>query len=154
MIPGSSTNSQRFQHDAANRLVSARTDAGVVIATYTYGASNERLIAEESGVRTYYASEGGTAIAEYTESGNSTTPVWSKSYLYLGDRLLSTLTPNGNGGDAFTYYHPDRLGTRLITTDAASNPSGTSAQEQLTLPFGTAFAETPAAAGVTSGGTN
>ncbi len=147
--------SQYFQYDAANRLVKVRAnDASTVIATYTYGASNERLIAEESGVRTYYASEGGTAIAEYTESGNSTTPVWSKSYLYLGDRLLSSLTPNGNGGDAFTYYHPDRLGTRLITTDAASNPSGTSAQEQLTLPFGTAFAETPAAAGVTSGGTN
>src|SRR5229473_2108201 len=54
----------------------------------------------------------------------------------------------------FTYYHPDRLGTRLITTDAASNPSGTTAQEQLTLPFGTAFTETPAASGVTSGGTN
>jgi RHS repeat-associated protein len=42
----------------------------------------------------------------------------------------------------------------LITTDAASNPSGTTAQEQLTLPFGAAFTETPAASGVTSGGTN
>ncbi len=121
---------------------------------YTYGDSNQRLIAEEGTLRTYYDCEGGTTIAEYTESGGSTTLSWSKSYVYLGARLLSTLTPNGGAGDAFTYYHPDRLGTRLITTDAASNPSGTSAQEQLTLPFGTAFAETPAAAGVTSGGTN
>ncbi len=73
-------------------------DNTTVLASYTYGDSNERLIAEEGGFRTYYASEGGTTIAEYTESGSSTTPVWSKSYIYLGGRLLSTLTPNGSGG--------------------------------------------------------
>jgi YD repeat-containing protein len=45
--------SQRFQYDAANRLVNVKTDNNqTVIASYTYGDSNERLIAEEGGVRT------------------------------------------------------------------------------------------------------
>src|SRR5712692_779945 len=39
LIPGSSTNSQRFQYDAANRLVNVKTDAGTTIAIYTYGDS-------------------------------------------------------------------------------------------------------------------
>ena len=84
MIPGSSTTSQRFQYDAANRLVKVKTDNNTtVLASYTYGSSNERLIAEEGGYRTYYASQGGTTIAEYTESGSSTTPVWSKGYVWF-----------------------------------------------------------------------
>jgi RHS repeat-associated protein len=66
-------------------------------------------------------------------------PQWSKSYIYLGNRLLSTLEPNGSGGEAARYYHPDRLGTRLITTAAETNPIGTTAQEQVALPFGTAL---------------
>jgi RHS repeat-associated protein len=105
-----------------------------VLATYTYGDSNERLIADEGGVRTYYDSEGGTVIAEYTESGSSITPAWSKSYVYLGARLLSTLTPSGSGGEFVQYHHPDRLGTRLIT-----NAQDTNYFEQVTLPFGTAL---------------
>jgi RHS repeat-associated protein len=127
--------SQRFQYDAANRLVKVKADDNTtVLATYTYGDSNERLIAEEGGYRTYYDSEGGTVIAEYIESGGSTTPAWSKSYVYLGARLLSTLTPNGSGGEAVEYHHPDRLGTRLVT-----NPGNGTSFEQVTLPFGTAL---------------
>jgi RHS repeat-associated protein len=125
---------QKFQYDAANRLANVRTDASVVIATYTYGDSNERLIADEGGVRTYYASEGGSVFAEYTEGGTSTTPSWSKSYIYLGARLLSTLEPNGSGGETVRHHHPDRLGTRLVT-----NPSDGSYFEQASLPFGTAL---------------
>jgi RHS repeat-associated protein len=90
------------------------------------------LIAEEWGLRTYYVCEDGTTIAEYFESGASTNPIWDKSYIYLGARLLSTLTPNGSGGEAVQYHHPDRLGTRLVTDPV----SGTSF-EQVTLPFGT-----------------
>jgi RHS repeat-associated protein len=131
LIPGSS-NSQRFQYDAANRLVRVKTDDNqTVIASYTYGDSNERLILEEAGVRTYYACDGS---AEYTETGSSTTPQWSKTYIYLGARLLSTLTPNGSGGQLVQYHHPDRLGTRLVT-----NAQDTNYFEQQTLPFGTAL---------------
>src|SRR5256886_12215206 len=94
----------------------------------------QRLIAEEGGLRTYYVGGSGSTIAEYTESGGSTSPSWSKSYVYLGARLLSTLTPNGSGGEAIQFHHPDRLGTRLVTDPVA----GTSF-EQVTLPFGTAL---------------
>jgi RHS repeat-associated protein len=133
--PAPGGGSQRFQYDAANRLVKVKADDNVtVLATYTYGDSNERLIADEGGGRTYYDSEGGTVIAEYTESGGSTTPTWSKSYIYLGARLLSTLTPNGAGADFVQYHHPDRLGTRLVT-----NAQDTTYFEQVTLPFGTAL---------------
>jgi hypothetical protein len=104
-------------------------DNVTVLATYTYGDSNERLIAEEGGLRTYYDCEGGATIAEYIESGSSTTPAWSKSYVYLGGRLLSTVAPNGSGGEAIQFHHPDRLGTRLVTDPL----SGTSF-EQVTLP--------------------
>jgi hypothetical protein len=124
--------SQRFQYDAANRLVKIKTDDNLtVIASYTYGDSNERLIVDEGGLRTYYAGDG---TAEYVESGSSTTPQWSKTYIYLGARLLSTLTPNGSGGEFVQYHHPDRLGTRLVT-----NAQDTSSFEQVTLPFGTAL---------------
>lgn len=131
LIPGS-TASQRFQYDAANRLVKVKADNNqTVLATYTYGASNERLIGEEAGVRTYYACHGSV---EYIETGGSTTPAWSKSYVYLGGRLLSTVTPNGSGGETIQFHHPDRLGTRLIT-----DPSTGNSFEQVTLPFGTAL---------------
>jgi RHS repeat-associated protein len=124
---------QRFQYDAANRLVKVKADDNVTaLGIYTYGKSNERLIGEEGGTRTYYHFEGGIAIAEFTESGGATSPTWSRSYIYLNGRLLSKLTPNGSGGQAVQYQHPDRLGTRLVT-----NPSSGTSSEQVTLPFGT-----------------
>jgi RHS repeat-associated protein len=120
---------QRFQYDAANRLIQVRDDYGYVLVTNTYGDSNERLIADEGGLRTYYACN---ARMEYVESGSSTTPQWSKTYIYLGARLLSTLTPNGSGGQAVQHHHPDRLGTRLVT-----NAQDSTYFEQVSLPFGT-----------------
>ena len=131
LAPGGGV-SQRFQYDAANRLVRVKTDDNqTVIASYTYGGTKQRLITEEGSLRTYYACG---ASAEYVESGASTTPLWSKTYIYLGARLLSTLTPNGAGGEAIQYHHPDRLGTRLVT-----NAQDTTSFEQVTLPFGTAL---------------
>lgn len=124
--------SQRFRYDAANRMVQVLADNNTtVLATYTYGDSNERLIADEGGLRTYYACSGS---AEYIESSGSSTPSWSKSYVYLGGRLLATLIPNGSGGEAVQFHHPDRLGTRLIT-----DPSNATSFEQVTLPFGTSL---------------
>jgi len=52
----------------------------------------------------------------------------------MGGRLLSTLTPNGSGGEFVQYHHPDRLGTRVVT-----NGQDTTYFEQVTLPFGTAL---------------
>jgi YD repeat-containing protein len=123
---------QRYQYYAANRLVKVKADDNVtVLASYTYGDSNERLMVDEGGLRTYYACDG---KVEYTETGSDITPGWSKSYVFLGGRLLSTLTPNGSGGEFVQYHHPDRLGTRLV-----SNAQDTTSFEQVSLPFGTAL---------------
>jgi len=125
----------RFQYDAANRLVRIKADDNTtVLSSFTYGFDNKRLLTEENGTRTYFAPSGGLIAAEYTETGSSVVPVWSKSYVYLGDRLLSTLTPTGSGGTLADFNHPDRLGTRLVT-----NAQNTSYFEQVHLPFGTAL---------------
>lgn len=125
---------QRFEYDAANRLVNVKADNNTLIASYTYGSSNQRLMTTEGGLKTYYAWSGEATAAEYTEVNNSGVVQWSKSYVFLGARLLATLQPNGNGGEYTQFHHPDRLGTRLIT-----NASDTTVQEQVTLPFGTAL---------------
>ena len=80
-------------------------DNSALVSTYTYGDSNERLLTEEGGFRTYYCSDGGAVIAEYTEMGTGTTPTWSTFYIYLGARLLATIDTTG-GGEAIRYHHP------------------------------------------------
>ncbi|MCY7356289.1 MAG: hypothetical protein LH609_02250, partial [Rudanella sp.] len=67
---------------------------------------------------------------EYTEFAGAV-PTWTKSYTYLGSSQLSTITPNGTGGEYTEYNHPDRLGTRLITNQDSGGVS-----EQAHLPFG------------------
>jgi RHS repeat-associated protein len=125
---------QRFEYDAAGRLVNVKTDANALISSYTYGASNQRLITTEGNLKTYYAWSGEATVAEYTEVNSSGVVQWAKSYVFLGARLLATLQPNGSGGEATQFHHPDRLGTRLIT-----NAWDTNYFEQVTLPFGTAL---------------
>ena len=126
---------RRFQYDAANRLVAVKADDNTtVLVSFTYGNDNQRLITHQGGNRTYYATDGDAVIAEYTEIGSSTSPVWSKSYVYLAARLLSTLTPTGSGGALVDYHHPDRLSTRIVT-----NAQNTNYFEQVTLPYGSAL---------------
>jgi RHS repeat-associated protein len=130
---------QRMEYDAAGRLVTVKDDNGTALQSYVYGSSNQRLITQDgdssSNALTYSVWDGDTVIAEYVEtSAVPTSPSWSKSYVYLGARLLLTQTPNVSGGEAVQYLHPDRLGTRLIT-----NAADTNVQEQTTLPFGTAL---------------
>jgi RHS repeat-associated protein len=80
-----------------------------------------------------FASVGGSTLNEYTEFAGAV-PSWTKSYTYLGSSQLSTITPNGSGGEITEYNHPDRLGVRTVTNQT----TGTS-YEQTTLPFGTAL---------------
>ncbi|HKV35771.1 MAG TPA: RHS repeat-associated core domain-containing protein [Pyrinomonadaceae bacterium] len=135
LIPGSSSTSRRYKYDAANRLVNVKTDDNATtLSTYTYGDSNERLIVEENGTRTYYVGDAGSTVAEFTESGAGVIPTWARSYVYLGARLLSIVTPSGGGGEFVEYHHPDRLGTRIV-----SNPATGTSYEQVGLPFGTAL---------------
>lgn len=126
---------QRFVYDAAGRLVRVKDDAGNTLAIYRYGAGNERLLTQEgsdtSNQRTYYAWGDSGIIAEYVESDSApSTPAWNKSYVYLNGRLLATLQPGG-GADRLFFYHPDQLGTRLISDSLIGTVS-----EQVTLPFG------------------
>jgi RHS repeat-associated protein len=126
---------QRYQYNAAGRLIHVRDDNNAILASYTYGASNRRLSSSEGTTRTYYAWSGEATLAEYTES--TTTPgtlQWSQSYVYLGARLLATLQPDNQGAESTQFHHPDRLGTRLITS-----ASDSSVREQVALPYGTAL---------------
>jgi RHS repeat-associated protein len=115
-----------YKYDAAGRL--AEVTSGGLTHTYAYGASNQRLEMVEAGAQgstTLYAWAGGQVIAEYNGVGSGM--AWTKSYVYLGGRLLATDSTSG-----IQYHHPDRLGTRLVT-----NTSGGVVSENLHLPFGT-----------------
>ncbi|MDQ3805948.1 MAG: hypothetical protein M3416_19225, partial [Acidobacteriota bacterium] len=128
---------QRMEYDMAGRLATVKTDAGAVLATYTYGDSTARLVTQEGPARTYYAWGPGGVTAEYAETDGTTadtTPQWGKNYIYLGGRLLATQQPGG-AGEVVQYHHPDRLGTRLV-----SNAADTGHFEQATLPFGSDLA--------------
>jgi YD repeat-containing protein len=63
---------QRFQYDAANRLVKVFDGNGYTLQTVTYGATNQRLAVQDgdanSNDRSYYAAAGGTVLAEYVET--------------------------------------------------------------------------------------
>jgi YD repeat-containing protein len=39
---------QRYVYDAANRMVQVTDDTNSVLASYTYGEGNERLISDET----------------------------------------------------------------------------------------------------------
>ncbi|MDM7995880.1 MAG: RHS repeat-associated core domain-containing protein [Acidobacteriota bacterium] len=128
-------NALQFEYDAANRIVVVKR-AGNSIQSFMYGSTNARLmdIDHTYGPVKIFASVGGTVFSEYTEFANIT-PSWTKSYTYLGDSQLATITPNGTSGGNVEYNHPDRLGTRLVTNQATGGYA-----EQAHLPFGKALA--------------
>lgn len=125
-----------YEYDAGNRIaVIKRTSDGSAVQAFQYGSTNARLIdwdAAGTGLNTFYCSVGGTVMAEYIEYSQNN-PTWTKSYTYLGDTQLATITPSG-GSEVVEFSHPDRLGARLKTNQSA----GTSV-EQVHLPFGTAL---------------
>ncbi len=121
---------RNYRYDAAGRLYDVK-DAGNtnLLATYSYGASNQRLQLIESGLTCLYAWEGGSVIAEYNGANNGM--AWTKSYIYLGGRLLATEAPLSVFTTETKYHHPDRLGTRLVTSS-----TGVVVSENISLPFG------------------
>jgi RHS repeat-associated protein len=126
-----------YEYDAANRLyIVKRESDGAFLEAFQYGSSNARLMSQDytiTGRVTMFAAVGGTTLAEYTEFSYANL-TWTKSYNYLGDGLLSTISNAGGGAESTEFNHPDRLGTRTITNQT----TGTS-YEQTTLPFGTAL---------------
>lgn len=128
-----------YIYDAANRLSKVKDQNGVTIESYAYGPSNQRLVTyygdRGAARKTYYIWNGGSVVAEYSETDASpTSPQWSKNYVYMGGRLLSSQEPGTSGGEYVRYYHPDHRGTQMVT-----NASDTSYILQRTLPFGTAL---------------
>jgi RHS repeat-associated protein len=125
----------RYRYDSAGRLVDVRNDSNVSVESYSYGASNQRLKTDFAGggaaPSIHYAWEGGQVIAEYRANNFASTLGWDKYYVYLGGRLLATSELTGGT----KYYHPDRLGTRIVS-DASSGSITTS---QTNLPYGTAL---------------
>ena len=124
----------KYEYDSANRLWWVKKDDGTQLQRFGFGATNARFQSFDAQANqwTLYAATGGTVLAEYTELTPST-PTWTKGYTYLGDRLLSTGTPNGQGGETSEFNHPDKLGTRAVTNSAGSS------YDQANLPFGIAL---------------
>jgi RHS repeat-associated protein len=120
---------QQYRYDCAGRLAQVLDGSGNVLATYSYGAGNQRLVSVEGGVTKYFAWAGGNNISEY-EAWGANALIWKKSYVYLGGRLLATTS--GADGMETQFHHPDRLGTRLVT-----GAGGAVVTEQLGMPFGT-----------------
>ncbi|MCI0393184.1 MAG: RHS repeat-associated core domain-containing protein [Acidobacteria bacterium] len=121
---------QQYRYDSAGRLAQVLDGSGGLLATHSYGASNERLMSVEGGMTRYYGWDGGRIIAEYEASGVNALQ-WKTSYVYLGGRLLATTS--GSSGAETRFHHPDRLGTRLVTDSS----NGEMVTEQMVLPFGT-----------------
>ncbi|MEP7147974.1 MAG: RHS repeat-associated core domain-containing protein [Acidobacteriota bacterium] len=122
------------KYDEALNPETARNANQTMLQAFVYGSTNARLMDYDAvaGVNKLYASTGGTTLAEYTEF-QAAVPTWTKSYTYLGDTQLATVTPNG-GNENTEFNHPDRLGTRVITNQQTGGNS-----EQAHLPFGTAL---------------
>ncbi|MCY7356287.1 MAG: DUF4329 domain-containing protein, partial [Rudanella sp.] len=127
----------KYEYDAANRIQIVKKDDAnqTLLQSFQYGSTNTRLMDYDynSNQLKIFANEEGSVLAEYTEFA-STVPTWTKSYVYLGENLLSTTTPSGPSGEYSEFHHPDRLGTRIITNQQLG-----SSYEQVSLPFGTAL---------------
>jgi len=127
----------RYEYDAANRLREVKLDNGTGVQAFLYGSSNSRLLDYDyaSNVNKFFASVGGSVLAEYSEFIVGTFS-WARSNIYLGARQLATITRNAGkgGGEYREYNHPDKLGTRLVTQQ-----SGGGSYEQVNLAFGTAL---------------
>jgi RHS repeat-associated protein len=127
----------KYEYDGANRLQVIKKDDGstngIPWQAFQFGSSNQRLM-DYDYISGQFKIFGNGGAVEYTEF-SSQVMSWTKSYVYLGERLLSTITPNGNNTETTEYNHPDRLGTRLT----ANQQNGTYS-EQNSLPFGTSLA--------------
>ncbi len=139
---------QRYQYDAAGRLVLVMDDAGNQLERELYGAGAHRL-ARIAGAGdllhapvTVYAWDGEQVMTEYQRKAQGTSPelLWNKHYVYMGQRLVATLVrPDGQFGTigspsppTVNYFHPGRIGSRVVTdsqgkTISTNNP----------YPFGT-----------------
>jgi RHS repeat-associated protein len=109
-------------YDAENRTLSSAGSLGS--ATYSYDGNGLRVLKTSSSATTIYIYNGTKVLAEYASGASVSSP--TAEYAYMGGRLLSKFASG-----ATTYYHRDRLSTRLIT-----DSSGNVLTQQGHYPFG------------------
>jgi RHS repeat-associated protein len=128
-----STGPVQYKYDAAGRLSSVvDRSTGNTLESFAYGADRHRLMRSSSSQSTtqiYSIWDGDREVGEYSPAGNAL--LVSGERIYLGSRLLATIASRLSGTLVY-YHHPDRLGSRLITTDPYSTTIA-----NVTLPFGT-----------------
>jgi RHS repeat-associated protein len=118
MLGPPSANPQPYSFDAMNMM---KTSPG---KTYVYDADDERVLISDSSsgnpaafVDTFVIRGlGNEVLREYTIYGGDGVGhwYWTKDYIYMGGRLLSSEDPSGR-----LNYHLDHLGSpRLITNNA------------------------------------
>jgi RHS repeat-associated protein len=126
-----------YQHDAAGRLAVVGDYDGSLVTTHIYGACHRRRACREgaNGPITYYVWSGDQVIAEYVDYDPSGPHDlrWARNYFYFGQRVLASRrrADTGFADSALAYEHPDRVGTRFITSPEGSG-------DVLVLPYGAA----------------
>jgi RHS repeat-associated protein len=126
----------RFSYDAAGRLVAVTASSGAVLLENLYGVCHRRRAARNpaTGEMTLYAWDGDHVIGQYTSPGPQapplTLPQWDSFGYFLGGRALAV---QESSGDAWTLLHPDRIGTRYVTS---SSGDSTFDADMLWLPYG------------------
>lgn len=97
----------KYEYDVANRLQVIKKDSdNSYVQAFQFGSTNQRLMDLDYGYG-YLKIIGAGGAVEYTEFAGAVM-TWTKSYTYLGDSILSTITPNGSGGETTEFNHPDR----------------------------------------------
>jgi RHS repeat-associated protein len=110
-------------YDGEDRATSTSNPSAA--ATYTYDGNGLRVQkAVHNGTSTVYVFSGSQVIAEYENGASVGSP--TREYLYSGGQLKAKTEGSGT-----SYYHPDRLSTRLMT-DSSGNKIG----EQGHFPYG------------------
>jgi RHS repeat-associated protein len=104
-----------FTYNNRGRMATASN--GGVTAIYTYNALGQRVRrATQSATALYLYDESGHLAGEYTSTG-----VLVQETVWLGDKPVATLRPNGPGGVILYYVHTDHLNTPRLVTDTANN---------------------------------
>ncbi|MFO3797832.1 MAG: RHS repeat-associated core domain-containing protein, partial [Anaerolineales bacterium] len=121
----------------ADRLASF-TRAGTQRGEYIYNARGQLVIrtvtnsGSLNGTTVYFYDLEGRVIAEY----DAATSDLIREYVWLGDRPIAVIDPDGSGGDNVYYVHSDHLNRPLAMTDENKDVVA----EFTWLPFGQLFA--------------
>ena len=98
-------------YDAENRVLTSAGSLGS--ATYTYDGNGLRVEKSGSNGSTIYIFSGAKVIGEYAPGAQPSSP--TTEYIYAGASLVASIA-----GATPTYYHPDQLSARALTSSTGS----------------------------------